>query len=96
LDKINAQETALQIEIDYKGDKAAFVRYLKDIFRGSKLRETTLSDLANSFADGAAMYRELEIAKASVGASAATFEEYLNSNLSALLTWQVPNSYAIK
>jgi chromosome segregation protein len=96
LDKINAQETALQIEIDYKGDKAAFVRYLKDIFRGSKLRETTLTDLANSFADGAALYRELEKAKASVGASAAAFEEYMFSNLSALLTWQVPNSYAIK
>jgi chromosome segregation protein len=96
LDKINAQETALQIEIDYKGDKAAFVRYLKDIFRGSKLRETTLTDLANSFADGAALYRELDKAKASVGASAPTFEEYLYNNLSALLTWQVPNSYAIK
>jgi chromosome segregation protein len=96
LDKINAQETALQIEIDYKGDKAALVRYLKDIFRGSKLRETTLTDLANDFADGAALYRELEKAKASVGASAPTFEEYLQNNLSALLTWQVPNSYAIK
>lgn len=96
LDKINAQETALQIEIDYKGDKAAFVRYLKDIFRGSKLRETTLTDLTTSFADGSALYRELDRAKTSVGASATTFEEYLQNNLSALLTWQVPNSYAIK
>lgn len=96
LDKINAQETALQIEIDYKGDKPAFVSYLKDIFRGSKLREATLTDLANSFADGAALYRELEKAKTFVGASAATFEEYMLNNLSALLTWQVPNSYAIK
>jgi chromosome segregation protein len=96
LDKINAQETALQIEIDYKGDTAAFVRYLKDIFRGSKLRETTLMELANSFADGAAIYRELDKAKTSVGASAGTFEEYLHENLSAMLTWQVPNAYAIK
>jgi chromosome segregation protein len=48
------------------------------------------------FVDGAALYREMEKAKASVGASAATFEEYLQENLSALLTWQVPNSYAIK
>ena len=41
LEKINQQETALQIEINYKGDKAAFLAYLKDLFRGSKLRETT-------------------------------------------------------
>jgi chromosome segregation protein len=31
-----------------------------------------------------------------VGASAATFAEYLQENLSALLTWQVPNAYSIK
>ena len=46
LDLINQQETALQIDIDYKGDKAAFLKYMKDIFRGSKLRETTLDELA--------------------------------------------------
>lgn len=96
LDFINQQETALQIEIDYKGDKAAFLRYLKDLFRGSKLRETTLNELVTSFADGAAMYREFDKVKSMVGASAATVEEYVQQNLSALLTWQVPNSYVIK
>jgi chromosome segregation protein len=96
LDKINQQETALQIEIDYKGDKAAFLRYLKDLFRGSKLRETTLGELVNSFTDGAGLYRELDKAKTMVGVSAPTFEEYVQDNLSALLTWQVPNAYSIK
>jgi chromosome segregation protein len=96
LDLINQQETALQIEIDYKGDKAAFLRYLKDLFRGSKLRETTLAELVNAFADGAAIYREHDKAKTTVGASAATFDEYFQQNLGALLTWQVPNAYTIK
>jgi hypothetical protein len=96
LDLINHQETALQIEIDYKGDKAAFLKYMKDMFRGSKLRETTLTELVNAFADGAAIYREFEKSKSLVGASAETFEEYFNQNLSALLTWQVPNGYTIK
>lgn len=96
LDKINQQETALQIEIDYKGDKSAFLKYLKDLFRGSKLRETTLADLVNTFADGAALYREIDRARTMVGASAATFDQYLQENLSPLLTWQVPNAYSIK
>lgn len=96
LDFINQQETALQIEIDYKGDKGAFLRYLKDLFRGSKLRETTLNELVTSFADGAAMYREFDKVKSMVGTSAATVEAYFQQNLSALLTWQVPNSYVIK
>lgn len=96
LDKINQQETALQIEIDYKGDKPAFLKYLKDLFRGSKLRETTLAELVNTFADGAALYREIDKARTVVGASAATFDQYLQENLSPLLTWQVPNAYSIK
>lgn len=96
LDLINEQETALQIDIDYKGDKAAFLKYLKDLFRGSKIRETTLTDAVNAFADGAAMYRDFEKVKAAVGSSAATFEAYFQENLAALLTWQVPNAYTIK
>jgi DNA repair exonuclease SbcCD ATPase subunit len=96
LDKINAQETALQIDIDYKGDKTAFLGYMKDIFRGSKIRETTLKELVNTFPDGAGLFRELDKAKTMVGASAAAFDQYLQENLSALLTWQVPNAYSIK
>ena len=96
LDLINQQETALQIDVEYKGDKTAFLKYTKDIFRGSKLRETTLTDLVTSFADGAGIYRELDKAKGILGGSAATFEEYFQQNLSALLTWQVPNGYTIK
>jgi chromosome segregation protein len=96
LDKINQQETALQIEIDYKGDKAGFLKYMKDLFRGSKLRETTLVELVNTFADGAGIYREFEKAKTMVGGSAGIFDQYLQDNLSAVLTWQVPNAYAIK
>jgi chromosome segregation protein len=96
LDKINAQETALQIDIIYKGDKDTLLGYMKDIFRGSKLRETTLRELVNTFADGAGMYRELEKAKALVGGSAGVFDEYLQENLGALLTWQVPNAFTIR
>jgi hypothetical protein len=93
---INKQETALQIEIEYKGDKAAFLKYVKDLFRGSKLREATLSELVNAFADGAAIYRDLDKAKGMIGATAVTFEEYFQQNLSPLLTWQVPNKFTIK
>lgn len=96
LEKINKQETALQIEIEYKGDKSAFLTYLKDMFRGSKLRETTLDSLTTEFADGAAIYREMDKAKKIVGNSSETFEQYFRENLTALLTWQVPNRFTIK
>ena len=69
LDGINAQETALQIDVDYKGDKDAFLKFIKDLFRGSKLREMTLSEIVQTFADGAAIYRDLEKAKVMIGAT---------------------------
>lgn len=96
LDKINQQETALQIEIEYKGDKSAFLKYLKDMFRGSKLRETTLDSLTTEFADGAAIYHEMSKARLTVGNSSETFEQYFRENLTALLTWQVPNKFTIR
>lgn len=96
LDEINEQETALQIDIEYKGDKTAFLKFVKDLFRGSKLREATLDGLTTEFADGAAIYRELEKARKSIGNSADTFEQYFRENLTALLTWQVPNRFTIK
>ncbi len=96
LDEINKQETALQLDVEYKGDKPAFLRYLKDLFRGSKIRETTLNELVSAFSDAAAAYREFDRAKSVVGASASTFEDYFQQNLAALLTWQVPNAYVIK
>jgi len=96
LDRINEQETALHIDVKYKEDKEAFLKFIKDLFRGSKLRETTLKELVDEFTDGAAVYRDLEKAKALIGTSAPAFEEYFIDNLSAFLTWQVPNKFTIK
>ena len=96
LDLINKQETALQIEIDYKGDKEAFLKYMKDLFRGSNLRENTLYELVKAFADGVGLYQKLDKAKEIVRGSATIFDRYFQQNLSSLLTWQVPNKYTIK
>lgn len=95
LDQINKQATALQIDIEYKGDKSAFLKFVKDLFRGSKLREATLEGLTNEFADGAAMYRDMEKARKAIGNSSDTFERYFRENLTSLLTWQVPNRFTI-
>lgn len=96
LERINKQETPLQIEIEYKGDKAAFLKFMKDLFRGSKIRETTLDGVVKEFVDGATIYRELAKAKSLVGNLGDTFASYFNDNLTSLLTWQVPNRFTIK
>ncbi len=96
LDKINQKQPALQIETDYKGDKEAFVIFMKDIFKGSRIRENTFQSLANTFADFRAMFRDPIKVKTEAGNSAETFDQYFMENLIELLTWQVPNKYSIK
>ncbi|WP_442508332.1 TrlF family AAA-like ATPase [Novipirellula sp. SH528] len=96
LETINEADTALTIEVGYREDKKAFVRFLKDTFKGSNLREATLQLLVDKFADGAAIYRDFELAKKTVGGSAAIFEEWFGDNLATILTFQVPNSFVIK
>jgi chromosome segregation ATPase len=96
LKKVNESQSSLEIKTEYKGDKEAFISYLKKVFRGTHLRETTFTSLANEFTDFIAMYKEFDKVKGLIGNSAQIFEERFNENLSTLLTWQVPNRFIIE
>jgi len=96
LDKVNKSHSSLEIKVEFKGDKAAFVAFMKDVFRGSRIRETTFSSMVKAFPDFGAMYKEFDKAKRAAGLSAQTFETYFTENLAALLTWQVPNRFIIE
>ena len=96
LNKINKEDSPLKIKAIFKGDKNAFKEYMKDIFRGSRIRDVAFSALVNEFTDCADMYKDFDRAKNIVGSFTSTFEEYFNENLAALLTWQVPNKFVIE
>lgn len=96
LDKVNRTHSTLEIKSEFKGDKAAFKTFMKDIFKGSRIRENTISTLTDEFSDFASMYKEFDKAKRAVGASAALFEQYFTDNQAALLSWQVPNRFVIE
>lgn len=96
LDKVNRGHSSLVIEAVFKGDKTSFITFMKDVFRGSRIRETTFQNIASNFVDFGAMYREWERVKQEAGGSADVLTKYFNDNLEALLTWQVPNRFSIK
>jgi len=96
LAKVNQTHSSLEIKSEFKGDKIAFTAFMKDIFRGSRIREVTFSALAGAFSDFIAMYKEFDKVKATVGTSSPAFEQYFTDNLSALLAWQVPNRFVIE
>jgi len=96
LKKINANDTALQISSEYKGDKAAFLACFKTIFKGSRIRESHFQSIINSHADFTSVFNDFDTVKSLVSSSAETFEQYFFDNLKELLSWQVPNKFIIK
>lgn len=96
LDKINNKQSALTIEAEFKGDKTGFLSFMKNMFRGSGIRENTLSTIVNEYSDFGALYRDFENAKKNTGSSPETFEKYFLENLKDLLIYQVQNRFTIK
>ena len=96
LDRVNQSHSSLAITAEYKGDRGSFIGFMKDIFRGSRIRETTFTALCEAFTDFGAMYKTFDKAKAIAGGTAQVFDTYFDENMPALLTWQVPNRFVIK
>ena len=95
LEQINQGQSALEIEADFKGGKEGMRDYMKQVFRGSKLRETFFKQLCQQYADFGAMYREPDKNWAETS-SGKKFREYFLKHLKDLLVWQVPNRFVVK
>ncbi|MCE1914946.1 histidinol-phosphatase, partial [Enterobacter hormaechei] len=80
----------------FKDNKAAMLKHIQDLYRGSRIREATLQTVVDEFSDFGAVWREKDKLKAQLGGSFDTFCQYFEDNLDALLTWQVPNVFTIE
>ncbi|MBF4448893.1 histidinol-phosphatase, partial [Vibrio anguillarum] len=56
LSKINRVDSPLKIVPQFKANKAAMLKYIQDLYRGSRIREATLQGVADSFSDFSAVY----------------------------------------
>ncbi len=93
--KLNETQQALQINAAYKGDKDALLRQLRDQFRGSKLRESTLKTIVDQYPDFISIYESLDSICTSIGESGSVFRKYFSEAKTSLVPWQVPNSFQI-
>lgn len=95
-EKINKTNSNLNISIDFKGQKEYFRNKLKDIFKGTGLRETTYNNIINEFADFIEIYRDEKKTERVVGNNMfGTFMERFNDNAKDLLTFKVENKVTI-
>lgn len=96
LDCVNAGHTALQIEADFKGDKEAAISFMRQLFKGSNIRDTTLRAVIEDYADFGGLLRALPSALANAGSTPEVFEKTFMQNLTEFVTWQVPNRFVIR
>lgn len=96
LDKINQVDSPLKIVPQFKADKVAMFTWIQKLFRGSRIHGSTLQNVVDRFIDFGAMWCEKEEMKSVLGNSFETFWKEFEENLVTLLTWQVPNLFAIE
>ncbi|MBF0234027.1 MAG: AAA family ATPase, partial [Desulfamplus sp.] len=95
LDKVGANSSSLAIASGYKEDKQAFIGFMKDIFKGSGIRETTFQGISTQFPDFLSIYKDLARARAYFGSNPQLFADLFMKNLKALLMYQTPNKFTI-
>jgi len=59
-EEINASQTIIQLEIDYKGNKKSYAEFMKEMFRGTRLRGDKLDKLSSNFSDNIELFNSLE------------------------------------
>ncbi len=96
LEKINRADSPLKIVPQFKANKEAMLKYIQDLYRGSRIRAATLQTVVDEFNDFGAAWREKTKLQSLLGSSFDIFWEYFEENLEALLTWQVPNIFTIE
>ncbi|MEI6756503.1 MAG: histidinol-phosphatase [Chlorobium sp.] len=95
LDKIGGKNSALAIASGYKEDRAAFLEFIKSIFKGTGIREATFKSIVDKYPDFISIYTDFEKAKNGFGSNPQLFADVFIKNLKTLLTYQVPNKFTI-
>ncbi|MCL2009122.1 MAG: AAA family ATPase [Synergistaceae bacterium] len=96
LDRLNDDSSPIWIESSYKNDKTAFFGFMKEIFRGGKIREANLRKLVWEYEDCADIYKNIDTAKKFLGHGTGAFIDIWDASLKELLTYQTPNKVTIK
>ena len=95
LDKVGTGSSSIAITSGYKEDKATFLAFMKDVFKGSGIRETTYRGIVEQYVDFIAIYKDFENAKGLFGSNPQILSDSFMQNLKSLLTFQTPNKFTI-
>ncbi|MEO8962806.1 MAG: TrlF family AAA-like ATPase [Ginsengibacter sp.] len=99
--KLNNDQTAIQIEIEFKGNKDKFKEYLKGYVKGSGLRDALIGEIADTYPDLIEIYNDFGVDGSSInnlcsgGNNLQNFKSKFAENINEFLTYRVPDKFTI-
>ena len=97
VNRINQTENKLNIEVQYKGRKDKFKNKLKQVFRGTNIRDTAYQDIVDSYPDFIDIYKKPNSLLQILNENQLTdFKRRFNEYQTDLLTFKVENKIITK
>lgn len=98
--KVNDDQDAITINVNFKGNKGNFKWYLKGNLRGSNLRENNIQAIIDNYNDLINVFNDLSVDKSNIKNILSDnqfhiFKEYFESNIGAFLTYRIPDKFEI-
>jgi predicted ATPase len=95
--RINEAESKISIEVDFKGRRDKLTDKMKQIFRGSGIRETAYQEIESSYKDFIQIYRDSSKLNDILNENhVVDFKRRFSENLEDLLTFKVENKIIIQ
>jgi predicted ATPase len=95
--RINEAESKISIEVDFKGRRDKLIDKMKQVFKGSGIRETAYQEIEAAYKDFIQIYRDSEILKNILNENHLfDFKRRFIENLEDLLTFKVENKITIQ
>ena len=101
IDKLNADQTTIKIEIEFKGNKERFKEFLKNYVKGSGLRDSLIGDIADSYPDLIEIDNDLNVEGSTIttlcsgGNNLQNFKSKFSENINEFLTYRIPDKFTI-
>ena len=101
IDKLNNNQTAIQIEIEFKGNKERFKEFLKTYVKGSGLRDALIGEIADNYPDLIEIYNDFGVDGSKIsticsgGNNLQNFKSKFKENINQFLTYRIPDKFTI-
>jgi predicted ATPase len=101
IEKLNKDQSAIQIEINFKGNKERFKEFLKTYVKGSGLRDALIGDIADDYPDLIEVYNDFGVEGSKIstlcsgGSNLQNFKSKFMENINEFLTYRIPDKFTI-